>query len=142
MRKIANTTELQTELRELLAYSLSERPSRLRIAAELDTLGGRVAGAKRAAAGGGLNKALKLLEQAEAALKDAPEGDGLAAEVRALRTKLQTGGLFKKGDKVLYAGGAMEGTVTKNQKPGSSKVEVDMGYGKPMLVNVDDLSRS
>jgi hypothetical protein len=43
MRKIANTTELQTELRRILAYSRTERPSRRRLAATLSALSIRVA---------------------------------------------------------------------------------------------------
>ena len=43
MRKIANTHELQDELRQLLAYTGSNRPSRERIALELKTLSTRIA---------------------------------------------------------------------------------------------------
>jgi hypothetical protein len=44
MKKIANTTELQTELQRLLAYSQSELPSRAVLASELQALSERVAG--------------------------------------------------------------------------------------------------
>lgn len=43
MRKIANTTELQTELRKILAYAQSELPSRTTIAHQLEQLSLRVA---------------------------------------------------------------------------------------------------
>lgn len=43
MRKIANTSELQSELRRLLAYAQSERPSRRRIASALEDLSLRLA---------------------------------------------------------------------------------------------------
>jgi len=43
MRKIANTHELQDELRKLIAYTGSNRPSRERIALELKTLSTRLA---------------------------------------------------------------------------------------------------
>jgi len=43
MHKIANTNELQSELRRLIAYAGSDLPSRTRIAAELRQLSQRVA---------------------------------------------------------------------------------------------------
>lgn len=42
MRKIANTSELQTELRRLLSYAQSERPSRMRLATALLELSSRL----------------------------------------------------------------------------------------------------
>lgn len=42
MLKIANTAELQTELRQILAYAQTEQPSRERIARELEDLGHRL----------------------------------------------------------------------------------------------------
>lgn len=42
MRKIANTAELQSELRRLLAYVATDRPSRSKIASELDALSARL----------------------------------------------------------------------------------------------------
>jgi len=42
MPKIANTDELQQELRRILAYTHSEQPSRTRIASELQDLGDRL----------------------------------------------------------------------------------------------------
>ena len=44
MRKIASTTELQHELRRLIAYTQTEQPSRQRIAGELQSLSQRLAG--------------------------------------------------------------------------------------------------
>lgn len=43
MRKIANTTELTSELRQILAYAQSVRPSRQRLARQLRNLSLRVA---------------------------------------------------------------------------------------------------
>lgn len=64
MHKIANTTVLQTELRRILAYAQSERPSRSRIAGELRSLSSRVAadGARRSASGHSYADALKDME--------------------------------------------------------------------------------
>lgn len=45
MNKIASPDELQSELRRLLAYAQTERPSRERIAHALDTLSERVGAA-------------------------------------------------------------------------------------------------
>ena len=50
MKKIASPAELQTELRRLLAYSQSEKPSRAKLAAEMRKLADRVA-ADRVAGG-------------------------------------------------------------------------------------------
>lgn len=44
MRKIANTTELTSELERILDYAGSYQPSRVRLAAELGELSVRVAG--------------------------------------------------------------------------------------------------
>ena len=44
MKKVANTTELQHELHELLARAQGKRPSRERIANQLEDLSARVAG--------------------------------------------------------------------------------------------------
>lgn len=44
MHKVADTDELQRELRRILAYAQTERPSRARLANELSSLGRRVAG--------------------------------------------------------------------------------------------------
>jgi hypothetical protein len=44
MRKIANTAELQTELRRLLSYTQSEQPSRARVANDLQKLSKRLVG--------------------------------------------------------------------------------------------------
>lgn len=49
MRKIADTNELQAELRRLLAYAQTEQPSRSVLAGELEALGARLAGDKTAA---------------------------------------------------------------------------------------------
>jgi len=46
--RIANTTELQDELRRLLAYAQSQRPSRSRIATALNELAHRTASSKTA----------------------------------------------------------------------------------------------
>lgn len=46
MDKIASPDELQAELRKLLAYAESENPSREKLAADLNALSSRVAGAK------------------------------------------------------------------------------------------------
>jgi hypothetical protein len=46
MRKIANTTELTSELKRLLAYAGSHQPSRAKLASELRDLSMRVAVAK------------------------------------------------------------------------------------------------
>jgi len=45
MDKIASTHELQTELKRLLAYASSERPSRVRVARQLEQLGRRLTAA-------------------------------------------------------------------------------------------------
>jgi hypothetical protein len=47
MHKIANTIELQTELRRLLAYAESRQPSRVVLAEALSTLSERVAAAPK-----------------------------------------------------------------------------------------------
>jgi hypothetical protein len=47
MNKIASPGELQAELRRLLAYSQSEKPSREKLAAGLNALADRVAGAEK-----------------------------------------------------------------------------------------------
>jgi hypothetical protein len=44
MKKIANTTELQAEIRQILAYAQSEQPSREHVAKHLQLLSARVAG--------------------------------------------------------------------------------------------------
>lgn len=44
MRKIADTAALQSELRRLLSYAESSRPSRILLARDLRSLGERVAG--------------------------------------------------------------------------------------------------
>jgi len=46
MNKIANTNELQTALRRILAYAQTERPSRVKLASELQSLSVRVAAGK------------------------------------------------------------------------------------------------
>lgn len=46
---------------------------------------------------------------------------------------------FKKGEAISYGG--VPGVVTKNQRPGEATVWVDLGYGKPMRVGVDKLTR-
>lgn len=43
MRKIATTTELQTEIRRLISYAQSDRPSRVKLAGALGALSKRVA---------------------------------------------------------------------------------------------------
>jgi len=50
MHKIANTSELQSELRRLLAYAQSQHPSRVALASACQELGERVAGQREAAA--------------------------------------------------------------------------------------------
>lgn len=49
MDKIASPQDLQAELRRLLAYSQSERPSRARVASELRTLSERLSSPRTAA---------------------------------------------------------------------------------------------
>jgi hypothetical protein len=49
MRKIATTDELQDKLRELLSYAQSDRPSRERIAGELQALSERLTGHSKTA---------------------------------------------------------------------------------------------
>ena len=44
MRKIADADELEIELRRLLAYAQTDKPSRSRLASELESLRARVAG--------------------------------------------------------------------------------------------------
>lgn len=44
MKKIANTAELQDELRSILTYAQTEHPSRERLASQLEDLSQRVAG--------------------------------------------------------------------------------------------------
>jgi hypothetical protein len=46
MRKIVKANEVERELRRLLTYSQSARPSRSRMASELQTLKARIAGGK------------------------------------------------------------------------------------------------
>jgi phage gpG-like protein len=53
MRKIADTNELQSELRRLLAYAQSNQPSRARIASELRSISTRLAGAEQGYEGEG-----------------------------------------------------------------------------------------
>lgn len=53
MRKIANTAELQSELQRILAYAESSLPSREVLAADLRSLGERVAGTLQKMAGRG-----------------------------------------------------------------------------------------
>jgi hypothetical protein len=59
MRKIANTTELQSELKQLIKYAGSDKPSRARLAKDLSTLAVRVGSGFGTATGPSVDTAIR-----------------------------------------------------------------------------------